>query len=315
MKQLQNKLFCRPAGWLSGLVRHRFLPVAGFILAMALLPGHGVRAQEPDLFDLIADDEPEAIAVTSIFKTTRVVNGQSVENPPAGEMKFLVSHHFGRLNMGAYHFFGLDQATIRLGLEYGISDRLAVAAGRSSYDKTYDAFVKYKLLRQTVGAHDFPFTLALFSGISVNTLRATPGVDMPFPDRLAYVQQLLLARKFSHALSLQLSPAWVHVNRVADRADPNDIVALGIGGRLLLTGRISLNAEYHYRFNKPASYDTYNTLSVGFDIETGGHVFQLHFTNAQPMFERGFIADSRGNWLNGDIYFGFHIVRVFSLSH
>ncbi len=267
-----------------------------------------------DLFDLFDDDEvaePE-FAINTFF-STRVINGQSVENPYPGDLIFVVSHHFGRLNQGLYDFFGLDQATIRLGLDYGVNDRLAINFGRSSYEKTFDAFLKYKILRQQSGLTDVPVTLSLFSGAYLRSMKWPSGIDFEFRHRMSYVHQILLARQFSRAFSLQVTPAWVHHNLVPEREDPNDFFVVGISGRWRMTDWVALNVEYFHRLNEPVSFENNNTFSVGFDLDTGGHVFQLHFTNAQPMFEPGFLTGTRGSWLDGDIYFGFHITRTFAL--
>ncbi len=267
-----------------------------------------------DLFNLLDDEEETTteLAVNTFF-STRVINGQSVENPYPGNLIFVVSHHFGRLNQGAYDFFGLDQATIRLGFEYGVNDRLALAFGRSSFEKTFDTFFKYKILQQQTGIRDVPVTLSWFSGAYLKSQKWLPGREFEFKHRMTYVNQVLLARQFSRTISLQLSPAWVHRNLVQTTDDPNDYFVLGVGGRWRITDWVALNIEYFYRFNEPESFDTHNTFSIGFDLDTGGHVFQLHFTNAQPMFEPGFLTGTRGNWFDGDVYFGFHITRTFVL--
>ena len=271
-----------------------------------------LHAQE--LLDLFDEEEKVAAeyAINTFF-STRVINGQSVENPYPGDMIFVISHHFGLINQGFYDFFGLDQATIRLGLEYGVNDRLALAAGRSSFEKTYDAFLKYKVLRQQTGLREVPVTLSWFSGAYLKSQKWPPETDFTFSHRMTYVHQLLLARQFSRAISLQLTPAWVHRNLVPTADDPSDYFVLGMGGRWRLTDWVALNIEYFHRLNEPVSYDANNTFSVGFDLDSGGHVFQLHFTNAQPMFEPGFLTGTRGSWFDGDVYFGFHITRTFGL--
>jgi hypothetical protein len=268
-----------------------------------------------ELFDLFEDEEPVVEYTFATFKTTRIVNGQSIENPANGELKFIVSHHFGRLNQGAYNLWGLDQSTIRLGFEYGLSERLAVSVGRSSFEKTFDAFAKYKLLRQSSGAREMPISLSLFGGIYLNSLEwRYPERTNYFSSRLAYAYQLLIARKFSNVISFQITPSLVHKNLVEKATDPNDIFAIGYGGRIRLNNRVTLNAEYYQIITEKTAQMFKNMLSIGLDLETGGHVFQLHFTNAQPMFERAFITETTGDWLKGDIYFGFNIVRVFTIK-
>lgn len=284
------------------------------ILALLLLIwGGGASAQ--NLMDLLVEEEEvKAEFTTNTFFTTRVINGQSVENPYPNELIFVISHHFGQINQGAYQFWGLDQATIRLGFDYGVNDRLALSIGRSSYEKTYDGFLKYKLLRQQTGLKEVPLTVSWFSGIYIKSLKSAVPENYQFQERLSFVHQLMIARKFSRSLSLQITPAWVHNNLAASASDPNDFFVLGLGGRLRLTNWVSASMEYFYRFNEPVSFQTYNAFSIGFDFDTGGHVFQLHFTNSQPMFEKAFLTETRGNWLDGGIYFGFHISRVFSFK-
>jgi len=284
-------------------------------LILMMGSGHVIFAQD-DLFDLFDEDEQQEVDYTfATFKTTRVVIGHSIENPAPGVLLFLISHHFGRVNSGAYEFFGLDQATIRLGFEYGVTDRFSLGIGRSSYEKTFDGFLKYKILRQSSGMKKMPVTLTFFSSYALNSLKwEDPERTNYFSSRLAYTFQFLLARKLNDKFSVQLIPSLVHKNLVTTSEDQNDIFSLGIGGRYKLTQRISVNGEYHYVLPGQivsSSYD--NSLSFGFDIETGGHVFQLFLTNSNPMFERGFITETTGKWVNGDIFIGFNISRVFTI--
>jgi hypothetical protein len=281
------------------------------LFSMALLPG--LRSQE-DLLSLLGEEEPETEFANAAFKTNRVINLHSLENTAAGVMDFKISHRFGTLNGGLYEMFGLDNATIRLALEMGVTDRLAIGAGRSSYEKTYDGFVKYKLLRQSSGKRNMPITAALFASAAVQTLKwPDPNRDNYFSSRLYYTMQLIVGRKFSENFTLQLSPTIVHRNLVRTNAEKNDVPALGIAGRYKLTKRIALNAEYIYVMPNTLAPEFKNALSIGFDIETGGHVFQLHFTNATSMIERGFIAENTGSWQDMGIHFGFNLSRVFTL--
>lgn len=282
------------------------------LLSTALAP---LKAQD-DLFDLFdANTKPATEYTYATFKTSRVVYGQSVENPAPGNLIFLIQHNFGSLNSGAYELFGLDRATIRLGFEYGINDMFSVGFGRSSWEKTYDGFVKAKLLRQSSGSKNMPITLSYVGAITVNTLKwPYPDRENYFSSRLAYVNQLLIARKFSSMFSLQLTPTLVHKNLVATRTDKNTSFALGIGGRYKMSQRVSFNAEYFYYAPDQTSLSRTDALSLGFDIETGGHVFQLHISNAQAMFDRAFITETAGKWNKGDIFFGFNISRTFVLK-
>lgn len=272
-------------------------------------------AQEDDLMDLFGEEETVDYT-TATFKTTRLALGYSVEHPSKNDLIFIISHHFGKINSGAYEFFGLDQATIRLGFEYGITDRLTAGIGRSSFNKTYDGYLKYKILRQSKGAKKMPVTLSLLAGTSINSLKwEDPSQENFFSSRMTYLFQAIVARKFNKNLSLQVMPSLVHKNLVETAKDNNDILVLGAGGRYKFTNRTSINLEYHYVFpNQISSYAYTNSLTIGFDIETGGHVFQLFFTNSVPINVTDFLTQTTDKWENGGIYFGFNIARTFSLG-
>lgn len=290
----------------------RVLPILVIVILSLSLPFHTTGQ---DLMDVFGKEKPTTDYTYATFKTTRIVSGHSVENPANGVLLFMISHHFGKVNSGAYDFFGLDQATIRLGLEYGINDFLSAGIGRSTYQKSYDGFLKAKVLRQSKGARNIPVTLTLFSSMDIFSLKwQYPERKNYFTSRMAFVNQVLIARKFNDHLSLQLAPTFIHKNLVPAKSDGNDTYAVGIGGRYKLTQRISLNAEYFHVLPGTVADNFENPLSIGFDIETGGHVFQLHFSNAQPMFERAFLTETIGKWSKGDIYFGFNISRVFTLK-
>jgi len=276
-------------------------------------------AQDDDLLKLLGEEESGPEHTTASFKTTRVVNGQSLENTAHGVLDFRIGHRFGFVNGGINEFFGLDGATVRLGLDYGLTDRLMIGLGRSSFQKTVDGFLKYKFLKQCESGCGTPLTLAVVASSSMTTLRRT---ELPwyspdrvdyFTHRLAYSFQLLIGRKFSERLTLQLNPGVVHRNLVTFIDEPNDVYHISGAGRVKLTKRVALNAEYFHALAGQLPETARNSLSLGFDIETGGHVFQLHFTNSTAMFERGFITETTGDWANGDIHFGFNISRVFTL--
>ena len=252
---------------------------------------------------------------TATFKTTRLINGHSVENVGKGVLDVKISHRFGNINGGGYQFFGLDNATMRLGFDYGINRFLMVGVGRSTFEKTYDAFFKLKILRQSRGKKNMPITLSYVPTIAIKTLKfEDPARKNYFSSRLFFTHQLILGRKLSENTSLQLMPTYTHQNLVQLASDPNDLIAIGIGGRQKLTKRVSLNFEYYYQLPGYKLHGTTNSLSVGFDLETGGHVFQLHFTNSQGMSERTFISETTGKWGKGDILFGFNISRVFTIG-
>lgn len=275
-------------------------------------------SQEDLLALLDATVEEPVNYASATFKSTRIMNGHSIERMPPGQLDFRISHRFGRVNSGPYEFFGLDQANIHFGLETGIFDWLMIGVGRGTYEKTFDGFAKFSILRQSTGVRIMPVSLSLFSSMAVTSVKwPDPERVNYFSSRMSYVHQLLIARKFSQRFSAQITPSFVHRNMVATELDPNDLWSLGAGARLKLTSRISLNAEYYYLVrpvNDYMSQEVYNPLSVGFDIETGGHVFQIILTNSVAMIEKGFIGETTGDWLKGDIHLGFNISRVFTFK-
>lgn len=287
------------------------------ILLASLLLTLPAFAQE-DLLGLLGEENTGPVYTTASFKTTRVINGHSLENTAAGVLDFRISHRFGVVSGGLNEFFGLDNADVRLGADLGITDRLMVGFGRSGYQKTVDGFAKFKILRQCDEGCGMPITLAVVASSSVTAARATevpwyaPGRQDYFTHRLSYSWQMVLGRKFSEGFSMQVMPGVVHRNLVELSSDRNDVMNIGVGARMKLTKRLSLNGEYFHVLRDPVPLFT-NSLSVGFDIETGGHVFQLHFTNSTGMFDRAFITETTGKWGDGDIHFGFNISRVFTM--
>lgn len=280
-------------------------------LALVLIMSHHILAQEPDLLKEIDDDPPVKEHVTNAFKSSRVINGHSMEFIGKGVLDFRILHRFGRINQGAGELFGMDQASMRMGFDYGLSKNLTIGAGRSTLRKELDGFIKFRPVWQTSGG--VPFSIVLVSGITVNTLKnTTPGKSIDLSDRTGYYMQLIFGRKFSSKFSLQIAPTLVHKNIVA-APDDNDIYAAGVGARYKLSKRVALVVDYFYVVNGPDKPLNYNPLSVGFDFETGGHVFQLHFTNASGMNERAFITETTSSWSKGDIHFGFNLSRVFSI--
>ena len=282
-------------------------------LAFIIFSFIGAAAQD-DLLDLVDKETTGTSDFTEqTFKGTRLINGHSIETRKQGVLDVIISHRFGRLNSGGYELFGLDESNVRLGADYGITDRLNVGAGRNSFEKTYDGFVKYKILRQRPGS--VPVSIAGLASVALKTLKTgDPKGEPDLNARLTYCYQVIIAKKFSPSFSFQLSPTMVHRNSVVEELDPNDIYALGAGGRIKLTKRLSLNAEYYYQFNTVDNSPIQNSLAIGFDIETGGHVFQLHFTNSRAMNEKGFITETTGDFFDGDVHFGFNISRTFQLS-
>lgn len=285
------------------------------LLAIFLISATTSIYSQDDLLDILDDETPEnkiEDVVTSTFKGTRILNGHSIENRKDKELEFIISHRFGRLNTGFKDLFGLDESNVRFSLEYGISDNLTFGIGRSSFEKTFDSFLKYSLLKQRKGENSFPVAISLFGSIAAKTqAEEFPFEERTFTENLSYVGQVLIARKFSQSFSFQLTPTYIHRNTVRDVADPHSIFAMGFGSRVKLSKRVSLNGEYYYAFDESVSINAKNSLAFGVDIETGGHVFQLIFSNARTMIEKGFIAETTGDFFGGDIHFGFNISRTF----
>ena len=299
----------------------RFYSVSLFsgLLLAALALAHPAQAQTDLLNDLEKQtaDSTKREVVAATFKGTHIINAQSVETPGHGTLAFLIQHRFGTLNSGAYEFFGLDQAVLRLSFEYGLTDRLAIGVGRSSIEKTFDGFVKYKALQQTTGPRPMPVSVTLFASSAINTLKFNRVANTPertTASRLDYAYQVLIARKFSPSLSVQLMPTLIHRNYVPLAGMQNDVYSIGAGLRQKLTKRIALTADYFYLLPGYAADNYYNALGLGVDIETGGHVFQLHVTNAQGMTEKFFVPQTNGNFFDGDIYFGFTVARNFTIK-
>jgi hypothetical protein len=256
--------------------------------------------------------EPVVTQPVQIFRSTRVSNGHSTETLPAKVLDAKIQHRFGYINSGFNSFFGLDDANIRIGFDYGITSKLMVGFGRASFQKQYDCYLKYKILEQK-SDNSMPLTLAVLGSAMVQGMSTPDGqtTKTRFRDRGFYAGQLLLARKFGKVLSLQLMPTMVHYNIVPLTSDPNDILSLGGAAGIRLSSRTSLVFEYYYNLPGHKFANTKNALSIGFDIETAGHVFQLLLTNGNGIAERPFITETTGDFFDGDIRFGFNVSRLF----
>lgn len=271
---------------------------------------------QDDLLNMLQDkDSNEVNYTTATFKTSRLINTHTTELQPVGELQFLINHRFGLISDGFNKFYGLDAAYVRLGFEYGINKFWSVGIGRSGVDRLYDGFTKIKLLRQSSGAKNIPISAVLFLGLAAKTLDYSDNtVKYETKHYLTYTSQLIVARKFNENFSLQLMPTYVHRNLANTQADANGIFVMGIGGRLKLTKRFGIIGEYHYIFNDQLKKTFYDPISLGFEIETGGHVFQLHVSNSRGMVEPQYLTQTEWSWGKGDIHFGFNIARTFSLS-
>ncbi|MFM8977297.1 MAG: DUF5777 family beta-barrel protein [Bacteroidota bacterium] len=296
------------------VIAHIFLLVHSWALTFtARAQSTGNRNGEVDLLADLAPEGPVQNYAAYTFKSTRIINTHSIENVAAGVLDFRIMHRFGAINGGWYELWGLDQAGMRMSLDYGVTPWLTVGGGRTNVGKAYDGFLKIKILRQSSGSVERPVSVSLVSGGIASSLRwDQPDRKNYFSSRLTYYHQLLIARKISEEISLQLTPTMLHRNLVANPEIPNDLWALGTGGRLKLSSRVSANLDYIW-LPKAAELNVRNNLSLGVDIETGGHVFQLHVSNGRGLNEGQFIAGSVGNWNDGTVYFGFNLSRVFTV--
>jgi uncharacterized beta barrel domain-containing protein DUF5777 len=259
--------------------------------------------------------------VESAFKSLKIVNIESTKLAAKGDFYFIVAHRFNYLKNGFDDFFGLDDANTQLKFLYGVNEWLTVHVSRSGFQETYDLAAKYRLKSQEKDG--FPFTLVGFNSLAINTeMKEEDYPGMEFKNRLSYVAQLLVSRKFSENLTLELAPSFFHENTVRDvydaNANPilpnpqdNSQFAIGMGGRYKITKRWSVNMDYAAHLNRASESNYRNPLSIGVDLETGGHVFQMHFTNSRAMHETGFLGQTSGRWEKGEICFGFNLVRVF----
>lgn len=292
------------------------------LLSLILISPCVAFAQDDLLGELEKGSKPETEYAFATFKGTRIGNGHTIETKSAGSLEFIFGHRFGLISGGAYEMFGLDQAYVRLGLDYGITDRLSVSIGRNSTDKTMDGYLKYRVFRQSKGVKNFPVSVTALGGAAYKfSPKKNSDVSPDFGniDRLSYTGQLLIARKFSPNVSLQLMPTIIHKN-IIETYEENNQFALGLGGRIKLTKSLALTGEYYYNFSAPDNDNLldgqkqYNALALGIDIETGGHVFQLLLTNAIGLTERAFITETQDDFFGGDIHLGFNVTRTFQLK-
>ncbi len=247
------------------------------------------------------------------FESTHLIAGHSVEATKKRNLDFRISHRFARMDQGFYDLFGLDNASIRLGLDYGISDKLTVGIGRSSWDKEYDIPVTYKFLNQSTGLSDMPLSLSVMGGLMIKTLKDPTG-ETSFDERLSTAFQVLVARNFSNLISVQIMPVWIHYVQTPLPGDPNNIFSPGIGASIRISKRVRFNTEYYPLFPGNKLIGTTAPLSFGFDIQTGGHVFQLFISNSIGTNERLLVTQTTDRWDKGQLHFGFNILRVFSLK-
>lgn len=279
-----------------------------FFLLLLIVPI--ITFSQSTLLDEIDKGKGDDLRVISAFKGLKIVNFESTKMIAKKDFYFVVAHRFGSVKTGIKDFFGLDNANTRLSFIYGFTDWINAGISRSSVDKTYDLSIKYRFMSQQ--EKGFPVTIVGYSQFAVNT-----GLDedlipgLSFGDRLSITQQILISRKFSERFSFELIPTVFNEGFVDFPTQDNTQFALGFGGRYKLTKRWSFNVDYGLHLNRASGSDFKNPMSIGFDLETGGHVFQLHFTNAQQTYESGYLGNAIGDWTEGNFFFGFNLSRVF----
>ncbi len=279
-----------------------------FVCSLIFFGSQSILAQDDLLNELdVAPAKKER--VTATFKALQIANLQSTKLPAKGEFYLLVSHRFGDLTYGIQNFFGLDYANTKISGIYGIDDWLSIGLSRHTFQKDYETAIKYRIANQIEGG--FPVTIAGYNTFDINTeLKKADYPSLQFSNRLAYSAQILISRKMSESLSLELAPIFIHKNLYNDLTEKPDLILLGCGARYKLSKRLSLNLEYDARFNAMESSPYQNPVTAGLDIETGGHIFQLVFSNSQAMNDVSVFSNSTGNGSKG-IFFGFNMYRVF----
>lgn len=274
------------------------------------------QAQD-DLFDLLDEGQPTTQTVYATFKGTQLINAQTNETPGKGVLQYVIAHRFGSFGDDyLYNFFGLDNAQIRMQLDYGLTDRLNVGLGRSSVFKVTDGFIKYRALQQKAGNKAFPISLTLNSSFNYRGARYTDGIDHLITDRFSYQHSAIIARKWNKKVSTIISPTLVHWNLVPGPTDPNTTFHTIVGGRYKLNNRIALTGEFTLMNCQDLSDGTRITApgGIGIDIETGGHVFQFHLSNTRAMSAPYWLSRNSFSPLEGGVFLGFNISRVFTIK-
>ncbi len=269
-------------------------------------------AQEDLLSQLDSVKSNEKQIETAAFKALQIGNMQSTKLAAKGEWYMLVSHRFGDLSNGLDNFFGLDEAMTKFGGIYGVTNWLNFGASRQTHNKIYELTAKYKMANQEVNG--FPVTIVGYNTMDINTaLKKELYPNIKFTDRLAFSTQLLVSRKVNEKFSVELGLINVYKNLYDDTVEQQNVFSVASGLRYKVAKRMSLNLEYAARVitSEKASNPYHNPLTLGLDIETGGHVFQLVFSNSQPMNDVAVFSGASGDWTKGKVYFGFNMYRTF----
>lgn len=309
-----------------------------FYSLLLIAPGFlFAQQQEEDLLSMVDDGPKKNEPVYATFKTYRLGNAQTIETVKKNHLDFRIAHRFGNIynsdlpnpiNETFQSFYGFDNNTdIRFSFDYGITDDITIGIGRSAMNKLFDGSIKWKLLKQTTN-FKVPVSITFFGDLGycfAPTSELYRGITKNFETnelhRFNYISQLVIASKLNKAISLEILPTYVHRNFIVqnintnnDAEDVNGFMALGIGGRIKLTKRVCLIGDYFYNF---ADFYKNNDkikmpLALGVELETGGHVFSLFFTNAGGLIENNFIPYTYDSWSKGQVKFGFNISRTFA---
>jgi len=267
------------------------------LLFFIIITQFSINAQEPEI-------------VKNVFSGTRFVNTQSANLANKGDLLLLIQHRFGDISDGFYELFGLDQASMRIGFEYGFGNNLNFGVGRSTFMKTFDAFGKYRIVQQNT---NFPLTIAVSAGGSIPSIRNFfPDEFDNFSDKLSANTQVHFATAFNN-FGFQLSPGYLKTGFSPLENRSFSFFNLGIGGSIKLSKKVSANIEYLYPFTN--AIKNQHPLSLGIDLDTGGHLFQLVLSNSQRMFEQAIYSQTTGDWTKGSLFFGFNLIREFHLKY
>lgn len=267
------------------------------------------------------NSKPDNEVVMAAFKSDRLILSQTTTMVKKYNLDFKVAHRFGDIggtDGGAKIFWGLDNSSdIYIDFDYGISDRLNIGFGRSKYEQLLDLQLKYALVQQTSNDH-VPFSVSILAKTGFTPYKVVTSVFDNYGNRFSYLGQAIISRKFSSQFSMQLSPTVLMRKVVDSPADEKSLFALGAAARLKLTKRFGIVADYYKVFSQyrreTTSTNFYDPLGLGFEMETGGHVFTLTFVNAKAIVENNFIPNSTSSWTKGEYRFGFTISRMFSFK-
>lgn len=294
-----------------------------------LLIQSSVFSQDDELSKLVDDHTSSSTKekVTATFKTTRLINLSTNEQVKKGELDFRIAHRFGDIageSGGASTFFGFDNAAdIRFSFDYGISDKWQIGIGRSKgaylQGQLFDFNTKYKIVEQEIKG--FPVGISFYGAATLTSMKSSGNAsditnfDKSFAHRVNYFGQLLLTKKINKDISIILAPTVVHRNLVYI-GDNNTHFAIAAGARVKISKRAAIIADYYQvlnvsSFQKAKGFKM--PLGLGFELETGGHVFHVLLSSNTGLIESQFLPENTADISKGQIRLGFNISRVFTI--